>query len=131
MSADDGAAAARLEEIKLLMSDLWPKLDAVTIDRDDAEEQLPTDRSACPPRLGVEGRTVCRVGHSDERRKLAVRASDGRQRRPDLRAAGREQQLDGQTHASRLRTSSRGAAIGVRPHIARDIARGARPSRAH
>src|SRR6476659_4195161 len=43
------------------------QLDPVAVERDESEEQLPNNRSAHPPRFGVEARTVRRVGHPDER----------------------------------------------------------------
>jgi len=53
------------------------ELDAMTVDRDEAEEQLPKHRRTYPPRFRVEVRTVCRVGHPDERRNLPVHATYG------------------------------------------------------
>lgn len=63
---------------------LSDQLNAVAIDWDDSEHQLPTHWSAYPPRFGVERRTVRRVGHPDERRELPIHATDGRHRSPHL-----------------------------------------------
>ena len=60
------------------------QFNSVAVDWDDPEEQLPKHWGARLPRLGVEGRTVSRVGHPDERRELPVDATDGRDGRPNL-----------------------------------------------
>src|SRR4030088_2899739 len=44
----------------------------------------PDTSSHARQRTGVEGRTVRRVGHPDERRELSVDAADGRHRSPDV-----------------------------------------------
>jgi hypothetical protein len=60
------------------------QVNAMTVDRDEAKQQLPKHRSTYPPRFGVEVRTVRWVGHPDEGRKFPVHAADGGHRRPDL-----------------------------------------------
>jgi hypothetical protein len=45
---------------------------AVAVDGNEAEQQLPEHRSTDLPRLGIEMRTVRGVGHPDERRDLPV-----------------------------------------------------------
>jgi hypothetical protein len=60
------------------------QINSVAVDWDDPEKQLPKDWGLCLPRLGVEGRTVSRIGHPDERRELPIDATYGRDSRPNL-----------------------------------------------
>ena len=60
------------------------QLNAMTVDRDEAEQQLPKHWSTDPPRFGIEVRAVRWVGHPDERRKLPVHATYGGHRCPNL-----------------------------------------------
>jgi hypothetical protein len=60
------------------------QFNAVTVDWNEAEQQLPEHRSTDLPRFGIEVRTVRGVGHPNKWRDLPVDAADGRHRGPDL-----------------------------------------------
>ena len=88
-------------------SPVWQgdEFNAVAVDWNEAQPELPKHRSAGLPEFGIEARTVSWVSIAKERRNLLVDASYGRHRRPNFLAARPQGAIDGQVHAAQIAPS--------------------------
>jgi len=76
------------------------QFDAVAVDGKETHPELPQDRRTGLPGVGIEARTVRRVGIAKERRDFLIDATHGRHRRPHILPARSQGALEGQAHTA-------------------------------